>query len=75
MKPLPRISDEQREGVRKLLNWCVHMYQIEVDDSLKSTWKKRIDFLAELQKKQSYNNFDKKAFNLIREEYYKYKLG
>ena len=74
-KPLPRISEEQREGVRKLLNWCVHRYQNCNGVNAKRMWKKRIDFLAELQRKQSYNNFDKKAFNLIREEYYQHKLG
>ena len=71
MRPLPRISDEQREGVRKLLNWCVRRYQIEVHDSLKSKWKEYIDFLAELQKKQSYTEEDKVVFNGIREAYYK----
>jgi len=75
MKPLPRISDEQREGVRKLLNWCVHNYQNCSGINAKRMWKQRIDLMARLQRQQSYNNFDKKAFNLIREEYYKYKLG
>lgn len=73
MKPLPRISEDQYKGIEKLLSFCVYRYQIEVHDSLKSKWKNKIDFLAKLQRKQSYNNFDKKAFNLIREEYYRLK--
>lgn len=72
---LPRISDEQREGVRKLLNWCVHGYQNCTGDFTKQMWKGRIDFLAELQRKQSYTENDKRLFNKLREEYYQHKLG
>ena len=75
LRPLPRISDEQREGVRKLLNWCVHRYENCSGVNAKRMWKGRIDFLAELQRKQSYTEEDKEQFNKIREKYFKYKLG
>ena len=75
MKPLPRITYSQRKGVKKLLEWSVSNYKNCNGVNAKRMWKQRIDFLAELQRKQSYNNFDRKAFNLIREEYYQHKLG
>jgi hypothetical protein len=75
MKRLPRISDDQYKGVEKLLSFCVYRYQIEVHDSLKTKWKEYIDFLAELQRKQSYTEEDKEMYNKIREKYYQHKLG
>ena len=70
-KPLPRISYEQREGVKKLLSWSVMMYvQIPTQE-----WYDTKEFLAELQRKQSYTPEDKERYNTIREKYLNYKLG
>ena len=71
MKPLPRISNEQREGVKKLLKWAVVMYI----KSPTAKWFDTKEFLAELQRKQSYTEEDKERYNKIREEYLDYKLG
>ena len=71
VKPLPRISYEQREGVKKLLSWSVMMYvQIPTQE-----WYDIKEFLAELQRKQSYTPEDKERYNAIREKYLNYKLG
>ena len=71
VKPLPRISYEQREGVKKLLSWSVMMYvQIPTQE-----WYDTKEFLAELQRKQSYTPEDKERYNTIREKYLNYKLG
>lgn len=74
MKKLhPLISYEQRKGIKKLLEWCVQGYKKCDNPTSKRMWRNRIDLMARLQRQQSYNNFDKKAFNLIREEYYRLK--
>lgn len=74
MKKLhPLITYEQRKGIKKLLEWCVQSYKESVSPTGKQMWRKRIDLMARLQRQQSYDNFDKKAFNLLREEYYKTK--
>ena len=71
VKPLPRISYEQREGVKKLLSWSIMMYvQIPTQE-----WYDTKEFLAELQRKQSYTLEDKERYNTIREKYLNYKLG
>ena len=74
MKKLhPLITYEQRKGIKKLLEWCVQGYKNSNSVTGKRMWKNRIDLMARLQRQQSYDNFDKKAFNLLREEYYKTK--
>jgi hypothetical protein len=68
---LPRISEEQRDGVKKLLFWAVKMYT----HTPTTEWFDIKEFLAELQRKQSYTEEDKERYNSIREKYYQHKLG
>ena len=73
MKPLPMISREQHIGVDKLLSWCVERYKNCNGVNAKRMWKQRMNFLAELQRQQTYTEEDKVIFNGIRHEYYKLK--
>lgn len=69
MKPLPRISYEQREGVKKLLIWSIIMYtKLPIKE-----WYDTKEFLAELQRKQSYTPEDKEMYNKIRQRYLDWK--
>lgn len=68
-KPLPFISLEQRKGVEKLLKWAVENYKKSTSNNGKRMWKQRIDFLAKVQKQQTYTEDDKVIFNGIRKEY------
>ena len=69
-KPLPRITQEQRMGVRKLLVWCINKYNNSYSPLVKRMWYERKEFLAELQKKQSYDTNDRDEYNRIRQLYY-----
>jgi GTPase SAR1 family protein len=69
-KPLPRITQEQRMGVRKLLVWCINKYKNSYSPLVKRMWYERKEFLSELQKKQSYDTNDRDEYNRIRELYY-----
>lgn len=81
MKPLPKITLEKRKGIEKLLDWTVDNYKKSSSVNGKRIWKQRIDFLAELQRQQTYTEEDKVLFNGIRNEYItektldKYALG
>ena len=66
---LPRISEEQREGVKKLLDWCIERYKISNGVNAKRMWKSYMDFLAELQRAQSYTENDKTRYNTLRQIY------
>lgn len=70
MKRETPITLEKRKGVKVLLEWAIDKYQNATSNNGKRMWKKRIDFLADLQRKQTYGSFDKNTFNLFREEYY-----
>lgn len=69
-KPLPRITQEQRMGVHKLLVWCINKYNNAYSPLVKGMWYERKEFLAELQKKQSYSTNDRDKYNQIRQLYY-----
>ena len=68
-KPLPYITLEKRKGVEKLLEWAVEGYKKSTSVNGKRMWKQRIDFLAKLQKQQTYTEEDKVMFNGMRKEY------
>ena len=69
MKQLPFITREQRKGVEKLLEWAVESYKKSTSNNGKRMWKQKINFLAELQKQQTYTEDDKVIYNGIRKEY------
>lgn len=73
MKPLPRITLEQRKGVEKLLKWAVENYKNCNGVNAKRMWKEKINFLAEVKRQQTYTEEVKVIFNGIREQYYKTK--
>lgn len=66
---LPFITQEQRKGVEKLLEWAVDKYKNCNGVNAKRMWKQRIDFLAEVQRQQTYTEEVKVIFNGIRKEY------
>lgn len=68
-KSLPFITQEQRIGVGRLLVWCIKKYQNTQSQDGKKLWYDRKEFLAQLQKQQTYDFIDKKEFNRIREIY------
>ena len=68
MKQLPFITREQRKGVEKLLEWAVESYKKSTSNSGKRMWKQKINFLAEVQKQQTYTEDDKVIYNGIRKE-------
>lgn len=70
---LPYITLEKREGIKKLLAWCVEMYKNANGVNGKRMWYERKEFLAELQKQQIYTESDKVIFNGIRQEYIRQK--
>lgn len=70
---LPYITLEKREGIKKLLAWCVEMYKNANGVNGKRMWYQKKEFLAELQKHQTYTEEDKVIFNGIRKEYIKQK--
>ena len=63
------LTEKKRWGVKTLLEWCVGNYKKCNSRSGKRLWKRRIDFLANLQKQQTYTQEDKVLFNGIRKEY------
>jgi len=69
-KPLPFITQEQRKGIKILLDWCIKKYQKVQSPVGKRLWHEKKEFLAELQKKQSYTEEDKVIFNGIRKQYF-----
>ena len=68
-KPLPRITIEKREGIKKLLEFCIERYKVMKSPIGKQMYHIHKEFLAELQKKQFYNEEDKKQYNEIRQLY------
>lgn len=67
----PWITDEKREGIDKLLKWSIRGYKKSTSVNGRRMWKQRINFLADLQKQQTYTEEDKVLFNRIRKEYIK----
>jgi len=69
-KLLPTITAEKRKGVKILLEWCIKKYQTAQSPVGKRLWHDKKEFLAELQRKQSYTEEDKVIFNGIRNQYF-----
>jgi len=68
-KSLPFITQEKRKGIGILLVWCIKKYQNIQSPVGKKLWYDRKEFLAQLQKQQTYDLLDKNEFNRIREIY------
>ena len=66
---LPRITVEKREGIKKLLEFCVERYKVMNSPIGKQMYHIHKEFLAELQKKQFYDENDKRHYNEIRQLY------
>jgi hypothetical protein len=66
---LPRITVEKREGIKKLLEFCVERYKAMKSPIGKQMYHIHKEFLAELQKKQFYDENDKRQYNEIRDLY------
>ena len=73
IKSQPWITDEKREGIKTLLKFVVGKYKNSTSLVGKRMWKEDIDFLAELQKQQTYSESDKEEYNKIRKKYYLHK--
>ena len=73
-KPLPFITQEQRKGIKILLDWCIKKYQKVQSPVGKRLWHEKKEFLAELQRKQSYDTTDRDTYNIIRNQYFTEKL-
>lgn len=69
MKQLPFITQKQRKGVEKLLRWAVDNYKNCNGVNAKRMWKEKINFLAEVQKQQTYTEEVKVIYNGIRKQY------
>lgn len=72
MDRLPRITYQQRKGVKKLLEWSISMYQQSTSVNGKMLWYSKKEFLAELQRQQVYSKRDKEEYNKLRLEYLRY---
>jgi len=70
-KLLPLITQEKRKGVGKLLVWCIKKYQNTQSPIGRRLWYEKKEFLAELQRKQSYDRTDRDEYNRIRQLYIK----
>jgi hypothetical protein len=68
-KLLPRITAEKRKGIETLLEFCIRKYKSNQSPVGKRLWYERKEFLAELQKKQSYDTKDRDSYNEIRRIY------
>ena len=66
---LPRITIEKREGIKKLLAFCVERYKVMNSPIGKQMYHIHKEFLAELLKKQFYDENDKRQYNEIRDLY------
>ena len=66
---LPRITVEKREGIKKLLEFCIERYKVMNSPIGKQMYYLHKEFLAELQKKQFYTEEEKKQYNEIRQLY------
>ena len=69
-KLLPTITAEKRKGVKILLEWCIKKYQTAQSPVGKRLWHDKKEFLAELQRKQSYDTTDRDTYNTIRNQYF-----
>lgn len=66
---LPRITVDKREGIKKLLEFCIEKYKVMSSPIGKQMYYLHKEFLAELQKKQFYDENDRRQYNEIRELY------
>ena len=67
--PLPRITPEKRKGIKILLEFCIERYKVMKSPIGKRMYHIHKEFLAELQRKQFYDETDKRLYNEIRDLY------
>lgn len=66
----PWIDEEKRKGVEILLRWVIGKYSSSTSVIGKRLWFDKKEFLADLQRQQTYSESDKEEYNKIREQYY-----